>query len=70
MRHAAELLGNERHMAVRDVAAAVGYRQPAQFAKSFRSRHGVSPSQFRAISGVVGRRRRVREAEEALAPTG
>ncbi len=37
-----------RAYTVRDVAARVGYRQPAQFAKAFRSHHGVSPSEFRA----------------------
>jgi AraC family transcriptional regulator, regulatory protein of adaptative response / methylphosphotriester-DNA alkyltransferase methyltransferase len=33
---------------VREVAAAVGYRQPAQFAKAFRRRHGLPPAEFRA----------------------
>jgi transcriptional regulator GlxA family with amidase domain len=47
MRHAAELLLT-RPLAVRDVAARVGYRQPAQFAKAFRRHHGVSPTDFRA----------------------
>jgi len=32
---------------VRSVAARVGYSQPAQFAKAFRRRHGVSPSELR-----------------------
>jgi AraC family transcriptional regulator of adaptative response / methylphosphotriester-DNA alkyltransferase methyltransferase len=35
-------------MPVRDVAASVGYRQPAQFAKTFRRHHGAPPSSFRA----------------------
>jgi AraC family transcriptional regulator, regulatory protein of adaptative response / methylphosphotriester-DNA alkyltransferase methyltransferase len=34
-------------LAVQDVAAAVGYRQAAQFAKVFRRHHGVAPSSFR-----------------------
>jgi AraC family transcriptional regulator, regulatory protein of adaptative response / methylphosphotriester-DNA alkyltransferase methyltransferase len=46
MDRAAEML-LDGHDAVRDVARRVGYRQPAQFAKAFRRRHGVSPSEFR-----------------------
>jgi len=34
-------------MPVSRVAAAVGYRQPAQFAKAFRRHHGRAPSAFR-----------------------
>jgi AraC family transcriptional regulator, regulatory protein of adaptative response / methylphosphotriester-DNA alkyltransferase methyltransferase len=33
------------------VATAVGYRQPAQFAKAFRRHHGRAPSAFRNGSG-------------------
>jgi AraC-like DNA-binding protein len=32
---------------VRNIAATVGYSQPAQFAKAFRRHHGVSPSELR-----------------------
>jgi AraC family transcriptional regulator of adaptative response / methylphosphotriester-DNA alkyltransferase methyltransferase len=32
---------------VNQVASAVGYRQPAQFAKAFRRHHGTPPSVFR-----------------------
>ena len=46
MERAAELLGT-RSMTVREVAARVGYRQPAQFAKAFRRHHGVAPSGYR-----------------------
>ena len=46
MRHAVELLGGGRAQ-VRDVARAVGYRQPAQFAKAFRRHLGVAPSALR-----------------------
>jgi transcriptional regulator GlxA family with amidase domain len=46
MERAAELLASSG-LAVRDVAQRVGYRQPAQFAKAFRRRHGVAPSQYR-----------------------
>jgi transcriptional regulator GlxA family with amidase domain len=38
-------------MPVSHVAAAVGYRQPAQFAKSFRRHHGRAPSAFREEAG-------------------
>ena len=33
---------------VKAVAAAIGFDQPAQFAKSFRRHHGTSPSRYRA----------------------
>jgi AraC family transcriptional regulator of adaptative response / methylphosphotriester-DNA alkyltransferase methyltransferase len=46
MARAAELLAS-RTMTVREVAHRVGYSQPAQFAKAFRRRHGVAPSEFR-----------------------
>jgi AraC family transcriptional regulator of adaptative response / methylphosphotriester-DNA alkyltransferase methyltransferase len=35
-------------MPVNQVANAVGYRQPAQFAKAFRRHHGTPPSTYRA----------------------
>jgi AraC family transcriptional regulator, regulatory protein of adaptative response / methylphosphotriester-DNA alkyltransferase methyltransferase len=44
---AAELLARGP-LTVREVAQRVGYRQPAQFAKAFRRRHGLSPSSYRA----------------------
>ena len=47
MQRAAELL-TRRGVTVREVAQRVGYRQPAQFAKAFRRRRGVAPSDFRA----------------------
>jgi AraC family transcriptional regulator, regulatory protein of adaptative response / methylphosphotriester-DNA alkyltransferase methyltransferase len=54
MERAAELLAT-RMFTVREVANRVGYRQPAQFAKAFRRHRGVSPSDFRAGGGPVGR---------------
>lgn len=46
MERAADLLrGSESP--VNQVASAVGYRQPAQFAKAFRRHHGTPPSSFR-----------------------
>jgi transcriptional regulator GlxA family with amidase domain len=49
MRRALELL-REGTLPVRDVANSVGYRQPAQFAKTFRRHHGAPPSSFRGPS--------------------
>jgi AraC family transcriptional regulator of adaptative response / methylphosphotriester-DNA alkyltransferase methyltransferase len=46
MVHAARLL-RASAMSVREIAARVGYRQPAQFAKAFRRHHGCSPSEYR-----------------------
>ncbi len=46
MDRAAELLSQNGYT-VREVASRVGYRQPAQFAKAFRGRHGLSPSEYR-----------------------
>lgn len=47
MARAAELLQGGS-LPVNRVATAVGYRQPAQFAKAFRRHHGCPPSDFRA----------------------
>ena len=49
MERAAELL-REGESAVGQVANAVGYRQPAQFAKAFRRHHGAPPSTFRGVA--------------------
>ena len=38
---------------VNEVASAVGYRQPAQFAKAFRRHHGTPPSTFREAAGAA-----------------
>jgi AraC family transcriptional regulator, regulatory protein of adaptative response / methylphosphotriester-DNA alkyltransferase methyltransferase len=46
MRRAHELL-REGTLPVREVAARVGYRQAAQFAKTFRRHHGRTPSSIR-----------------------
>ena len=46
MDRAAAIL-RERGLTVREAAAAVGYRQPAQFAKAFRRHHGLAPSELR-----------------------
>lgn len=43
----AALLLLELPVPVQTVAGAVGYRQPAQFAKVFRRHHGAAPSAFR-----------------------
>jgi AraC family transcriptional regulator, regulatory protein of adaptative response / methylphosphotriester-DNA alkyltransferase methyltransferase len=46
MARARELL-REGSLPVKRVANAVGYRQPAQFAKAFRRHHGRPPSTYR-----------------------
>jgi AraC family transcriptional regulator of adaptative response / methylphosphotriester-DNA alkyltransferase methyltransferase len=46
MERADELL-RDGSLRVRDVAEAVGYRQPAQFAKAFQRHHGRPPSAVR-----------------------
>jgi two-component system response regulator YesN len=46
MQKALELL-REGSLPVRDVATSVGYRQAAQFAKTFRRHHGRPPSSIR-----------------------
>ncbi|HYP47912.1 MAG TPA: helix-turn-helix domain-containing protein, partial [Thermoleophilaceae bacterium] len=40
---------------VQAVAAAVGYRQPAQFAKAFRRHYGCTPTLFREGHGPRSR---------------
>jgi AraC family transcriptional regulator, regulatory protein of adaptative response / methylphosphotriester-DNA alkyltransferase methyltransferase len=47
MEHAGELL-RDGSLRIWEVAEAVGYSQPAQFAKAFRRHHGCPPSAFRA----------------------
>lgn len=46
---AAELLAST-HVPVRDLAGAVGYRQPSQFAKAFRRHTGRAPTEFRSAA--------------------
>jgi AraC-like DNA-binding protein len=46
MYEAAKML-RETQKTPKEVARAVGYRQPAQFAKAFRRHHGLAPSAFR-----------------------
>ena len=45
---AAELLLEQRSIAVADVARLVGYRNAGHFASAFRRRYGLSPVHFRA----------------------
>ena len=49
MARARELLASGE-LDVRQVAASVGYRQAAQFAKTFRRHHGAPPSSFRGAA--------------------
>lgn len=44
---AAERLLHDPDIPVKEVARRVGYRQPAQFAKSFRLRYGATPREYR-----------------------
>jgi two-component system response regulator YesN len=44
---AAERLLRDPDLPVKEVARRVGYRQPAQFAKSFRLRYGSTPRDYR-----------------------
>jgi AraC family transcriptional regulator, regulatory protein of adaptative response / methylphosphotriester-DNA alkyltransferase methyltransferase len=53
MQRAAELLVTTS-LPVRTVASAVGYRQPAQFAKAFRRSHGTAPAEYRAARRGLG----------------
>jgi AraC family transcriptional regulator of adaptative response / methylphosphotriester-DNA alkyltransferase methyltransferase len=46
MKRARDLLAADA-LPVQQVAASVGYHQPAQFAKSFRRYHGQPPSSYR-----------------------
>jgi len=51
MGHAADLLVHGP-ITVREAAAKVSYRQPAQFAKAFHRFHGVLPSDYRASQAL------------------
>ena len=46
---AAERLLHDAEIPVKEVARRVGYRQPAQFAKSFRARYGATPRDYRRL---------------------
>ncbi len=48
---AAQLLAEQRAIAVGDVARIVGYRSAASFAAAFRRRYGVAPAAFRRPAG-------------------
>jgi AraC-like DNA-binding protein len=47
MSAAAELLAEQRAIAVADVARLVSYNHSSHFARAFRRRYGLSPAQFR-----------------------
>lgn len=55
MERAAHLLGNLQ-LAVADIARSVGYEDPAQFSKTFRSMNGCSPLKYRhqLQTGTIG----------------
>jgi len=56
MERARELLC-ESSYSVKEIARAVGYREPAQFAKAFRRTYATSPSELRLGSQNGGRHR-------------
>lgn len=47
--HVTARLLHDPDLPVKVVAERVGYRQPAQFAKSFRVRYGATPRDFRRM---------------------
>jgi AraC-like DNA-binding protein len=50
MSHACRLLGSTS-VRVKEVAAALGYRDPLYFSKVFKSVHNVPPSRYKAVRG-------------------
>jgi transcriptional regulator GlxA family with amidase domain len=52
-----------------DVARQVGYRQPAQFARSFRRRYGTNPSVYRDQRRIARFRRAREDAASSYAAT-
>lgn len=65
MRRAAELLSSSGPT-VREVAARVGYRQPAQFAKAFRRHLGSAPAAYRSAQ-LARRNGRISHSSPAAA---
>src|SRR3984957_5066922 len=57
---AAQLLIEQPAIPVRDVARLVGFRQASHFARSFRSRYGLTPAAFRAEGRAYARGARSR----------
>jgi AraC family transcriptional regulator, regulatory protein of adaptative response / methylphosphotriester-DNA alkyltransferase methyltransferase len=62
MGRALDLL-REGSLPVREVASRVGYRQAAQFAKTFRRHHGRPPSSFRREGRAEGGARASRDGD-------
>jgi AraC family transcriptional regulator, regulatory protein of adaptative response / methylphosphotriester-DNA alkyltransferase methyltransferase len=56
MTAAAQLLVEQRSIAIADVARLVGYRQAQHFARVFRRRYGVAPARFRSAALQAGGR--------------
>ncbi len=48
MERAAQLMDNDQ-LTVADIARSVGYEDPAQFSKAFRTTHGCSPTAYRKL---------------------
>jgi two-component system response regulator YesN len=67
MQKALELL-REGSLPVREVATSVGYRQAAQFAKTFRRHHGRPPSSIRRERGTAAQAVAGGQSAHALGP--
>ncbi len=64
---AAQLLIEQPSIPVRDVARLVGFRQAPHFAKAFRRRYGLTPTNFRAEGRAYARAARACNGETACA---
>lgn len=67
MTRAAGLL-QDGSLTVREVAHRVGYRQAAQFAKSFRAHHGTVPSAYRVHAATQQRARASQGQKQTQSP--
>ena len=68
MQKALELL-QEGSLPVREVATSVGYRQAAQFAKTFRRHHGRPPSSIRRERGTTAQAVAGGQSTQVLGPS-
>lgn len=68
MQKALELL-QEGSLPVREVATSVGYRQAAQFAKTFRRHHGRPPSSIRRERGTTAQAVAGGQSAQVLGPS-
>ncbi len=59
---AAELLLRERKLSIKEIAAAVGYRHPGDFARHFKTAYGERPRDYRRQRGKIAGQRDPRNA--------